>query len=85
MTRYLRPLLTVRFGLYPLSRGADDQVGIIAAFTEQTLNLLHLIVSDDPGNVPYGLDEALQSLAVARPAIVSDGKFARLQSLAALR
>ena len=58
---------------------------IISKFPEQSLDLLDLVVAEGPGNVPIDLDEALHSLVDARPRIVSDRRFVRLQELASLR
>ena len=82
---YLRPMRSVHYGHYGLTSGSGGQESIISKFPEQTLDFLDLVISENPSNAPYDLDEALQLLVEARPVIVSDRRFARLQELAALR
>ena len=82
---YLRSMRSVHFGLYGLTSGSEDQEPIISKFPEQTLDLLDIVISEDPANAPFDLDEALHSLVEAWPEIVSDRRFGRLQELAALR
>ena len=82
---YLRPMRSVHYGLYGLSNESPEQNSIISKFPEHTLDLLDLVISEDPGSAPYDLDGALQSLMDSKSEIVSNRIFARLQKLAALR
>ena len=82
---FLRPMRSIHYGLYGLTSRSEGEESIISKFPEKSLELLHLVVAEGAGNAPFDLDEALQSLAEARPGIVSDRRFARLQELAALR
>lgn len=82
---FLRPMRSIHYGLYGLTSRSEGEESIISKFPEKSLELLHLVVAEGAGNAPFDLDEALHSLAEARPGIVSDRRFARLQELAALR
>ena len=82
---FLRPMRSVHYGLYGMTSGSEGQESIISKFPEQGLDLLDLVVAEGPGNAPFDLHEALHSLVDARPRIVSDRRFVRLQELAALR
>ncbi|MDE0164612.1 MAG: SIR2 family protein [Bryobacterales bacterium] len=82
---YLRPMTSVHYGLFGLTSEAEDKESLTSKFPYQTLDLLDTVISNNPGNAPYDLDRALQSLAEARPEIVSNHKYARLQELSALR
>ena len=80
---YLRPMRSVHYGLFGFTSESGDRNSIILKFPKQTLDFLDLIIPEDPGNAPYDLDGALQSLVDAEPGIVSDHRFARLQELVA--
>ncbi len=82
---FLRPMRTITYGLYGISDGYEDQKSIISSFPEQCLDLLDLIVADEPDNFPFDLDRTLQLLIEACPGVILDHRFARLQELAARR
>ena len=80
---YLRPTSSMRFGLLTLTRREDDEVSIATEYPQQALDLVDLVVPDSPDDAPYNLAEVLSVLTEAKPKIVSDQRFARLETLAA--
>ena len=79
---FLRPMRTIHYGLYGIADGYGGQESIISKFPEHSLDLLDLVIAEEPGNAPFDLDQTLQLLVEARPGVVSDRRFARLHDLA---
>ena len=82
---YLRRTISLRFSLYALTRQAEGGVSIARQYPEHTLELLDLVVPDSPADVPHDLAGMLNVLKEGKPGIVSDRRFARLETLATSR
>lgn len=82
---FLRPIRESHFRLYRFINNTDQQDAIISRFPSETLDLLSLIMPDDPRSVPYDLSQALNLLLEANPNITTDRRYGRLRELDALR
>lgn len=82
---YLRPIREPHFGIYGFINNSDQQESFISRFPNETLDLLSLIMPDDPRSVSYDLSQALSLLLEAEPSIATDRRYERLRELDALR
>ncbi|MEM7366770.1 MAG: hypothetical protein AAF525_22365, partial [Pseudomonadota bacterium] len=83
---YLRPIRQQHHSFYRFHRAvAGDEEPITSHFPAETLDLMDLIVPDDPREVPYDLGEVLTLISEIRPDLIRDRKFLRLQELLAAR
>ena len=82
---YLRRTGLLRFGLYGFTRVGESEVMIPKSYPDQMLDVLDLVIPDSPADVSHDLAEVLQVLAEAKPEIVSDRRFMRLEALVASR
>ena len=81
----LRRTGLLRFGLYGFTRVTESEVMIPKTYPDHMLDLLDLVIPDSPADAPYDLEAVLQVLAEAKPTIVSDRRFMRLEALVASR
>ena len=82
---YLRRTGLLRFGLYGFTRVDESKEMIPRAYPDHMLDVLDLVIPDSPADVPHDLAAVLQMLTEAKPAIVSDRRFVRLEALVASR
>jgi hypothetical protein len=79
---FLCPIRSSQINLYRFYRGNKP---FAKQFPSESLDLLDLIISDDPRSVPYGLSQILNILEETNPEIISDRRFERLRELEAKR
>ena len=82
---HLRQTSLLHLGLYGFTREAENGFSIPRRYPDHMLKVMDLVVPDSPVNVPYQLDAVLQMLKEAKPEIVSDPRFTRLELLVASR
>ena len=82
---YLRRTGSLRFGLYGSTRVEKGGVVIPKVYPDHMLDVLDLVIPDNPADGPHDLAEVLQVMAEAKPEIVSDRRFMRLEALVASR
>ena len=82
---YLRRTDSLRFGLYAFTRQEEGGESVAERYPEAMLELLDLVVPDSPADAPHDLAGILDVLMEAKPEIVSDRRFARLEELVTSR
>lgn len=82
---FLRPILSSHLSLHQLCRENSQKNPLTAKFPKEVLELLDLVVSDDPLSVPYDLSQILNLLLETAPRIVTDKRYQRLRELDASR
>lgn len=78
----LCPIRSSHINLYSFYHGNKP---LAIQFPNECLDLLNLIILDDPRYVPYGLSQILNILEETNPEIISDRRFERLRELEAQR
>ena len=83
---FLRPIRQAHYLFYRFHRlVAGDEELIPSRFPSKTLELMSLIVPDDPHKVYYDLGKVLALLSEAAPKLIGDQRYHRLQELLAAR
>jgi len=82
---FLRPILSSHLSLHRLCRGNSQKKPLTAKFPKEVLDLLDLVVSDDPRSAPYDLSQILNLLLETDPSLVTDKRYQRLRELDASR
>ena len=83
---FLRPIRQAHYLFYRFHRAvADDEEPIPSRFPSKTLELMSIIVPDDPHEVYYGLGAVLALLSEAAPELTGDPRYHRLEELLAAR
>ena len=72
------------FLLHVISRAGDREFEIATRFPEDTLMLMHKLVPDNPPERPFDLDNLLERIADAKPALRQDWRWRRLKRIARL-
>jgi hypothetical protein len=62
-------------------QGSDTEASLSERFPVESVELLDRLIASTPRSLPYGLSEALESAATARPAIRQDLRWRRLSNL----
>jgi hypothetical protein len=82
---FLRPNRSSHLGLYRFHREIGEKEPLTVKFPKETLDLLDLIISDDPQSAPYDLSQVLNLLLETDPSIATDRRYERLRKLDASR
>ncbi|MEO1775650.1 MAG: hypothetical protein AAFS07_11935 [Pseudomonadota bacterium] len=83
---YVRPIRQEHHSFYRFhSAVASDEDPITSRFPAETLELMDLIVPDNPREAPYDLGEVLTLISEERPDLMRDRRYLRLQELLAAR
>jgi hypothetical protein len=82
---FLRPIQSGYFNLYRFSRESDLEKSLTIKFPRATLELLNLVVSDNPVVAPFHLGEVLDLVAEADPSVISNRDYLRLCEIDAAR
>ena len=83
---YLVPISGEGLFAYPLARPSNEEGDAPATrFPGATLALLDKLVPENPSQVPYKLDIALELIAEAKPSVRQDGRWRRLNDVVAKR
>lgn len=82
---FLRPICSSNFVLYRFHSEIGEENPLTVKFPNETLDLLNLIVPDDPHSAPYDLSQVLNLLLETDPSIATDRRYERLREIAASR
>jgi hypothetical protein len=59
----------------------NDQIETITNYPDQVLEVLAVLLPDDVASWPYGVDQLLERLIKAKPALVTDPRLIRLKDI----
>lgn len=82
---FLRPICSSNLVLYRFHREIGEENPLTLKFPNETLELLDLIVPDDPRSAPYDLSQVLNLLLETDPSIATNSRYERLREIAASR
>jgi hypothetical protein len=82
---FLRPICSSNLVLYRFHREIGEENPLTVKFPNETLELLDLIVPDDPRSAPYDLSQVLNLLLETDPSIATNRRYERLREIAASR
>lgn len=69
------------YGLYGFSKNDDNQESLVVKFPESILSMLDILISDNPEEIFYELEEILKLIKETKPELIKDKKFRRLEEL----
>ena len=83
---YLVPISQDGPFVYDLTRqNGEEGAEPLRRFPDATLTLLDKLVSDNPDQIPYGLEAAVEMIVEAKPSLRQDSRWRRLKDLALRR